>query len=70
MATLKPTGVSKRVTGAAKVEPGGPDIYVAVMGNESHCSGLERRSFVQDEVFQRICLPYVNAAFSLLWAGL
>jgi hypothetical protein len=34
IATANPTGVSKRVTGAEKVEPGGPDIYVAVRGNE------------------------------------
>ena len=34
MATLKPTGVLKRVTGSENVDPSGPDIYVAVMGNE------------------------------------
>ena len=34
IATVKPTGVSKSVIGSAKVDPGGPAIYVAVIGNE------------------------------------
>ena len=32
IATVKPTGVLKRVTGSENVDPGGPDIYVAVIG--------------------------------------
>ena len=35
MATLKPTDVLKRVTGAENVDPGGPEIYVAVIGSEN-----------------------------------
>lgn len=34
IATVKPTGVLNRVTGGAKVDPGGPAIYVAVTGSE------------------------------------
>ena len=34
IATVNPTGVLKRTTGGEKVVPGGPDIYVAVMGRE------------------------------------
>ena len=34
MATVKPIGVLKRTTGSAYVDPGGPDIYFAVIGNE------------------------------------
>jgi hypothetical protein len=33
IATVKPTGVLNKVTGSAKVDPGGPDIYVAVTGS-------------------------------------
>jgi hypothetical protein len=33
IATVKPTGVLKRTTGSANEEPGGPDIYVAVIGS-------------------------------------
>lgn len=34
IATVKPTGVSNKVTGGAKVDPGGPDIQVALIGSE------------------------------------
>ena len=33
IATLNPTGVLKRTTGSANEDPGGPDIYVAVIGS-------------------------------------
>ena len=33
IATVNPTGVLKSVTGSANVDPGGPDIYVAVTGS-------------------------------------
>lgn len=53
-----------------KVEPGRPDIYVAVMGNESHCSGLERRSSAPDAKFLLGHLLYEDALLSWLWAWL
>ena len=34
IATVNPIGVSKSVTGSAKVVPGGPVIYVALIGSE------------------------------------
>ena len=34
IATVKPTGVLNRTTGSANVDPGGPAIYVAVIGSE------------------------------------
>jgi hypothetical protein len=34
IATVKPIGVLKRTTGSAYVVPGGPDMYVAVIGSE------------------------------------
>ena len=34
IATVNPIGVSKSVIGSAKVVPGGPVIYVALIGNE------------------------------------